>query len=431
MSEVLAAGHSRRSSRISTKPNSPMTMDGIPASRSIRLRCSRLHTPGGASACQMPVATPSGKASVTDSPTRHRLPASAGRNLDALADSLGDLKGRMHSLLARSRAAKTAEAQGLIDILRECSPADIARLMKLSDALAQLNAARYAAWSSTFSSDNARQALFAFNGDVYEGLDAWSLNLDDLAWAQDHVRTLSGLYGVLRPLDWMQPYRLEMGTKLANPHGNTLYAYWGSRIAQALNEQQAQEAAPVVINLASQEYFKSVDLQTLRAQVVECVFEDYKGGQYKIISFYAKRARGLMARWAIQHRAETPAQLQGFDLDGYAWCASVSAPDRLVFRRDTPTASDAWTRPPSRPNCANGSWPKPKLAKTPQPCWLPWCKRAGKKPRPWPPCKPCCTRKSIAWRVPKACPPACPCPNWRSRTTPPPSMQAIARCKCS
>ena len=183
------------------------------------------------------------------------------------------------------------------------------------------------------TADNARQALFAFNGDVYEGLDAWSLNLDDLAWAQDHVRTLSGLYGVLRPLDWMQPYRLEMGTKLANPHGNTLYAYWGSRIAQALNEQQAQEAAPVVINLASQEYFKSVDLQTLRAQVVECVFEDFKGGQYKIISFYAKRARGLMARWAIQHRAETPEQLQGFDLDGYAFTAAASTPERLVFRR--------------------------------------------------------------------------------------------------
>ena len=235
--------------------------------------------------------------------------------------------------LPHTLPAFSAEAQGRIDILRECSPADIARLMKLSDALAQLNAARYAAWSSTLTADNARQALFAFNGDVYEGLDAWSLNLDDLAWAQDHVRTLSGLYGVLRPLDWMQPYRLEMGTKLANPHGNTLYAYWGSRIAQALNEQQAREAAPVVINLASQEYFKSVDLQTLRAQVVECVFEDFKGGQYKIISFYAKRARGLMARWAIQHRAETPEQLQGFDLDGYAFTAAASTPERLVFRR--------------------------------------------------------------------------------------------------
>ena len=127
--------------------------------------------------------------------------------------------------LPHTLPAFSAEAQGLIDILRECSPADIARLMKLSDALAQLNAARYAAWSSTLTADNARQALFAFNGDVYEGLDAWSLNLDDLAWAQDHVRTLSGLYGVLRPLDWMQPYRLEMGTKLTNPHDNTKYAY--------------------------------------------------------------------------------------------------------------------------------------------------------------------------------------------------------------
>lgn len=225
------------------------------------------------------------------------------------------------------------EAQALIDILRQRSPAEVAALMKLSDPLAALNVARYAAWQSDFTAENARQALFAFNGDVYEGLDAWSLGLDDLAWAQEHVRTLSGLYGVLRPLDWMQPYRLEMGTRLANPHGSTLYAYWGSRIAQALNDQQAQEAAPVVINLASQEYFKAVDLKTLRAPVVECVFEDCKGGQYKIISFYAKRARGLMARWAIQHRVRTPEQLQGFDLEGYAFTAALSTPQRLVFRR--------------------------------------------------------------------------------------------------
>lgn len=225
------------------------------------------------------------------------------------------------------------EAQGLITILREYTPAKIAALMKLSDALAQLNAARYAAWSPDFSADNARQALFAFNGDVYEGLDAWSLSSTEIDWAQQHLLTLSGLYGVLRPLDWMQPYRLEMGTRLATPQGSTLYAYWGNRIAQHLNACQAQEAAPVVINLASQEYFKSVDRASLRARVVECVFEDFKGGTYKIISFYAKRARGLMARWAIQHRASTPEQLQGFDSAGYAFTAAASSADRLVFRR--------------------------------------------------------------------------------------------------
>jgi len=225
------------------------------------------------------------------------------------------------------------QAQALIDRLRQLSPAEVAGLMKLSDPLAALNVARYAAWSHDFTAENARQAVFAFNGDVYEGLDAHSLMPADLQWAQDHLAILSGLYGVLRPLDWMQPYRLEMGTKLANPHGSTLYAYWGSRIAQYLNERQAGQPAPVVINLASQEYFKSVDLKTLRAQVVECVFEDFKGGQYKIISFYAKRARGLMARWAIQQRVCTPEQLQGFDLEGYAFAAALSTPQRLVFRR--------------------------------------------------------------------------------------------------
>jgi len=235
--------------------------------------------------------------------------------------------------LPHTRPQFVPQSTALIEVLREKSVQEIASLMALSDTLAALNVARYQVWKPQFTASNSRQAVLAFNGDVYEGLQARSLSAEDLDWAQRHIAILSGLYGVLRPLDRMQPYRLEMGTKLANPHGNTLYAYWGSRIAQTLNEQQAREAAPVVINLASQEYFKSVDLQTLRAQVVECVFEDYKGGQYKIISFYAKRARGLMARWAIQHRAETPEQLQGFDLDGYAFTAAASTPERLVFRR--------------------------------------------------------------------------------------------------
>jgi cytoplasmic iron level regulating protein YaaA (DUF328/UPF0246 family) len=219
-------------------------------------------------------------------------------------------------------------------LLKAQSPQQIASLMDLSDALAGLNVARYQAWSKKFTAKNSRQAMLAFNGDVYEGLDAKSLSAKDLAWAQDHVLMLSGLYGVLRPLDWMQPYRLEMGTRLANAHGDNLYQYWGSRIAEFLNQQQTGEKQPVVVNLASQEYFKSVDRKTLQARVIDCVFEDFKGGKYKIISFMAKRARGLMARYAITHRLKSPKGLEGFDLEGYAYVPAASEPDRLVFRRD-------------------------------------------------------------------------------------------------
>jgi len=225
------------------------------------------------------------------------------------------------------------QAAELVAILRRYSPQQLAELMDLSAPLAALNAARYEAWSPQFTARNARQAVLAFNGDVYEGLDARSLDADDLAWAQEHLCILSGLYGVLRPLDWMQPYRLEMGTALPNPKGKNLYQYWGSTIAEYLNERLAGEQDPIVVNLASQEYFKAVDTQALRARVIECVFEDYKGGQYKVISFLAKRARGLMARYAITQRLRAPAQLQGFDLEGYAFAASASTPERLVFRR--------------------------------------------------------------------------------------------------
>ncbi|MDA8519677.1 peroxide stress protein YaaA [Acidovorax sp. NCPPB 4044] len=225
------------------------------------------------------------------------------------------------------------ESTRLIEVLREKSPQDIASLMDLSDTLAGLNVARYAAWSPRFTASNARQALFAFNGDVYEGLQARGLGTEDLQWAQDHVAILSGLYGVLRPLDRMQPYRLEMGTRLATEAGGNLYRFWGPRIAEHLNRRLAADATPVVVNLASQEYFKSVDTGVLKARVIECVFEDWKGDRYKIISFHAKRARGLMARYAIQKRVLTPRQLEGFDLEGYAFAASASAPDRLVFRR--------------------------------------------------------------------------------------------------
>ena len=224
-------------------------------------------------------------------------------------------------------------AAALIEILKTKSPQEIASLMDLSDALAALNVARYEAWSQKFTAKNSKPAVLAFNGDVYEGLDAKSLSAKQLDWAQNHVAILSGLYGVLRPLDWMQPYRLEMGTALANERGNNLYKFWGSDIAAYLNERLKADKEPIVINLASQEYFKAVDRKTLQARVVECVFEDYKGGKYKVISFNAKRARGLMTRYAITTQAKTPKALEGFNLEGYAFDAAVSEPDRKVFRR--------------------------------------------------------------------------------------------------
>lgn len=225
------------------------------------------------------------------------------------------------------------QSKELIATLREKSPQQIASLMDLSDKLASLNVARYQAWSPRFSAKNARQAILAFDGDVYDGLQARQLAARDLAWAQDHVAILSGLYGVLRPLDWMQPYRLEMGTALPVGDANNLYQFWGRRIADHLNAQLAGEKAPVIVNLASQEYFKSVDRKALQARVIECVFEDWSAGKFKIVSFFAKKARGLMARYAISHRVNTPRKLEAFNLEGYALDAASSEPDRLVFRR--------------------------------------------------------------------------------------------------
>jgi hypothetical protein len=228
------------------------------------------------------------------------------------------------------------EAAALIDQLRPCTPAQIATLMTLSDKLATLNVARYAAWQRQATPDNSKPAVLAFDGDVYDGLDARTLSRDDLAWAQDHLVILSGLYGVLRPLDALQPYRLEMGTRWANPRGRDLYAWWGDRIATYLNDRQADQAAPVIVNLASQEYARAALRPSLQARVVDCVFEDWKDDGFRVISFHAKRARGLMARHAITCRLDTPDALRGFDLGGYSHAASVSSPDRLVFRRGGP-----------------------------------------------------------------------------------------------
>ncbi|CAN5856517.1 peroxide stress protein YaaA [soil metagenome] len=223
----------------------------------------------------------------------------------------------------------------LIKLLRTRSPQQVAELMGISDNLSALNVARYSAWSSKSTPTNAKQAALAFDGDVYGGLNAKTMSKTQLAWAQDHLCILSGLYGVLRPLDLLQPYRLEMGTPLANKHGKDLYAFWKPRIAAHLNQRLAADRTPVVVNLASQEYFKSVDLRLLKARVVECVFEECKADKYKIISFFAKRARGLMARWAVLHKAATPRALEKFDLEGYAFAEAASSPERLVFRRKT------------------------------------------------------------------------------------------------
>lgn len=222
----------------------------------------------------------------------------------------------------------------LIRVLRDKSPADIAQLMHVSDALAQLNVGRYHDWQPEFTPDNAKQAVLAFMGDVYEGLDAASLADSERTYLQQHLRILSGLYGLLRPLDLMQPYRLEMGTRLANPRGKNLYEFWGEIITTALNAQLADEARPVLLNLASDEYFKSVKPKQLRATVITPVFQDLKNGHYKIISFYAKRARGLMARWAAQHQVHDAEQLKAFDSEGYAFVAEASDATTWLFRRD-------------------------------------------------------------------------------------------------
>jgi cytoplasmic iron level regulating protein YaaA (DUF328/UPF0246 family) len=239
---------------------------------------------------------------------------------------------------AHTQPLFTRQSTELIAALKAKSPQQIASLMKLSDALAGLNVARYEAWSPTFTTRNSKQAVLAFNGDVYEALDAKTLTGTQLDWAQNHLCILSGLYGVLRPLDWMQPYRLEMGTALATAKAKNLYQFWGAQIADYLNTRTATHPSPVIVNLASVEYFKSVDRKALQARVVTCVFEELRDGKYKVISFMAKRARGLMMRYAIENELSSVKSLEGFDADGYTFDPGASAPDKLVFRRQPPAA---------------------------------------------------------------------------------------------
>ncbi len=243
---------------------------------------------------------------------------------------------------AHSQPLFAAQAEPLIKALRKKSWRQVAKLMGLSQNLAELNVARYASWIPEFNLQNSKAAVLAFDGDVYDGLVAKTLSPADLTWAQEHLCILSGLYGVLRPLDLMQPYRLEMGTSLKVGRPDNLYQYWAKTIAPYLNERLDADAIGasayadprVVVNLASQEYFKAVNTKLLKARVVQCVFEDFSGGSYKVVSFFAKKARGMMARYAIEQRIQTVGGLEAFAAGGYQLARELTTPERLVFRRD-------------------------------------------------------------------------------------------------
>ncbi|BCV41763.1 peroxide stress protein YaaA [Shewanella algae] len=222
----------------------------------------------------------------------------------------------------------------LIQVCRDLTPANIASLMKVSDKIAGLNAARFAEWQPDFTPENAKQALYAFRGDVYTGLDADSLAPETVARAQQHLRILSGLYGLLRPLDLMQAYRLEMGTSLANPRGNNLYAFWGDIITDAINQALAQQGDDIVVNLSSNEYFKAVKTKQVDGRIITPVFKDCKKGQYKVISFYAKKARGMMARYLLEQEEQSLERLRAFNSAGYYYSEAESSTDTPVFLRE-------------------------------------------------------------------------------------------------
>lgn len=224
-------------------------------------------------------------------------------------------------------------SEQLIKDLQRLSPKEVCSLMGLSDKLGALNYERFQEWQTPFSIDNAKQAVLAFKGDVYQGLDADNMNADELNWAQDNLRILSGLYGLLRPLDLMQPYRLEMGTKFVNQRGANLYQFWGDIITDQLNKLFPASAKSVLVNLASNEYFKSVQPKNINAEIITPVFMDQKGDKYKIISFFAKRARGLMSAFIIKNKITDAEQLKTFNVDGYSFNAAMSDGNKWVFCR--------------------------------------------------------------------------------------------------
>ena len=228
-----------------------------------------------------------------------------------------------------------SESEQLIKRCKKLSMQDIASLMKVSDKIAGLNTARFAQWATPFSVDNAKQAIFAFQGDVYTGLNAATLSPETIEYAQSHLRMLSGLYGLLKPLDLMQPYRLEMGIRLDNERGSNLYQFWGSIITDAINRiLDAQQGDNVLVNLASNEYFKSVKKKELKGQIITPIFKDQKNGQYKVISFYAKKARGLMARYILENQVTDTEQLKAFNAEGYYFVENSSTETDLVFYRE-------------------------------------------------------------------------------------------------
>lgn len=235
-----------------------------------------------------------------------------------------------------SKPAMLKEAAQLVDTLRGYAPRDLVDLMGISDKLGELNAERYLSWQTPFTKKNAKQAVLAFKGDVYTGLEADRFSTADLTWAQAHLRILSGLYGLLRPLDLMQPYRLEMGTKLATAQGNSLYEFWGDKLSKAVNRQLTTLGSDVVVNLASNEYFKAINNDALKARIITPIFKDLKNGKYKIISFYAKKARGSMTAYIIRNQLQEASQLENFDVDGYRFSPQDSTLEQLVFLRDNP-----------------------------------------------------------------------------------------------
>jgi len=224
-------------------------------------------------------------------------------------------------------------SQALIDILRKQSAPKLEKLMTISSNLAELNKQRYIDWHTPFTPDTAKQAMLAFKGDVYTGLEAETFSSRDVDWAQKHLRILSGLYGLLRPLDLMQPYRLEMGTSLKTPQGGNLYQFWDTQITEALNRQLASIKSHTLVNLASNEYFKSVKPKLLDAEVITPAFRDWKNGEYKMIGFFAKKARGSMSAWIIRNRINKAAELADFDLDGYHYDQESSTEQQPVFLR--------------------------------------------------------------------------------------------------
>lgn len=225
------------------------------------------------------------------------------------------------------------ESQALIDILKKKSPADIKGLMKVSDKIAELNVERYHSFKTPFNLKNAKQAVLAFRGDVYTGLDADNFDADDLAFAQSHLRILSGLYGVLKPLDLMQPYRLEMGTKLSNGFGKNLYEFWGDKLTKTINKDVKSSKATAIINLASNEYFKAVQKKELKTDLYNIAFKEERNGVFKIISFSAKKARGMMAQFVIKNKLTDPEHLKGFDMENYVFNEDLSSEREFVFTR--------------------------------------------------------------------------------------------------